>query len=239
MTVQERTIRDVFNSQNPELPSGLVIPSPRGMTVREEDMLADKRKMRDGSAIESILQSCSGLSEQELRKMLLGDRMALLLGIRMDTYGEEYVFGVDCPRCDKAFEWNVNLGDLKVKPLTDEGEGPFTTTLPESGHAITYRLLRGSDERQLSKIREDFRDSTFSALMLLRTVKVEGVAPLDVEFFASLHGKDSRHFRAEYDLHDCGVETGVTVECPSCSKEFEADVQIGPDFFLPRSRLRR
>lgn len=233
------TLGEALKLEALTLPSGREIPMPRGMTVREEDILANKKDIRDGTAIDKVLAACTELTLPELAESLQGDRMTMLLAVRHETYGDDYSFDADCPRCGKLFEWSVDICDLKLKPLSDEGEGPFTITLPKSGHVLTFKLLRGKDESKIQRIKEDFKESVSSALMLLRTVGVKGIDHLNRDWFTSLPSADSTHFRHEYDQRDCGVDTSTLVECPSCEKEFEIDVPIGPDFFMPRSRSRR
>ena len=88
-------------------PSGLQ-GRVRGMKVREERVLADRKLAKSGGQVDELLAACweetidpgpYALAEGamlDLGKVLQGDRFFALLMVRALTYGPEYAFGVGC-----------------------------------------------------------------------------------------------------------------------------------------------
>lgn len=214
----------------------------REMKVAEENMLLDRRHRKNAAAINNVLQACMLTEGIKVMDMLVGDRVFAMIQLRRLTYGDEYVFKTSCPRCDARFEWEENLGDLKVRYLEDpayaEPEHTFSFVFPKTGRAIKWRLLRGKDEQKLAVARRENPDGLVTFSMLLRTAEIEGEKTVNRKFFDELPGSDAAAFRGEIEAKECGVETTIVVECPDCGHSFDLDLPIGPDFFLPKKTVK-
>ena len=79
----------------------------RGMKVREERVLADRKLAKSGGQLEELLTSCweetiepgpyaLGDKPIDWGAVLQGDRFFALLMIRALTYGPQYAFGISC-----------------------------------------------------------------------------------------------------------------------------------------------
>ena len=79
----------------------------RGMKVREERILSDRKLAKAGGQVDELLAACweetvdagpydFGDKEIDWGKVLQGDRFVALLKIRALTYGPEYAFAVSC-----------------------------------------------------------------------------------------------------------------------------------------------
>ncbi|HHY36540.1 MAG TPA: hypothetical protein GX518_02495 [Firmicutes bacterium] len=212
----------------------------REMRVAEENMLLTRRKKKGAFAIESILQACILSEGIDVREMLIGDRVFAMLQLRRITYGDEYIFKTTCPRCETSFEWEENLGDLPVKYLADpayaDPDHTFRFVFPKSGKTIKWRLLRGKDEERLVVARRENPEMLVAYSMLLRCVEIEGEKKVTSRFFNELPASDAAAFRGEVEGKECGVETTITITCPECRMDFDVDLPLGVDFFLPRKR---
>ncbi|AYO30591.1 hypothetical protein D2962_08130 [Biomaibacter acetigenes] len=216
----------------------------REMTTAEEDMLLNRRQGREWEAINKVLQACLLTPGVDVMNMLVGDRVFALLQLRRITYGDAFVFRVTCPRCNARFEWEENLGDLKIKYLEDpehaKPEHTFTFTLPKSGKVINWRMLRGKDEQKMATMRRDHPDALMTSIMLLRVVEIEGEKMVTRKAFAELPASDAAAFRGEVEAKECGIDTAITVECPECWNAFDMDLPMaGQGFLLPTGRSRR
>ncbi|MFV2072218.1 MAG: hypothetical protein ACC742_06145 [Thermoanaerobaculales bacterium] len=102
-------------------PSGLT-GRIRGMKVREERILADRKLAKNGGQVDALLSACweetlesgpydFGDKVIEWGQVLPGDRFFALLQIRALTYGPEYAFAVNCQNdgCRTRIEWKINL----------------------------------------------------------------------------------------------------------------------------------
>ena len=142
-------------------PSGLA-GVVRGLKVREERILADRRLAKANAQLDELLRACwlethdpGPYSATEGRidwdGVLQGDRFYALLMIRIATYGPEYAFGVSCAeeRCRARFEWELDLRELQVRKLSDASRALFVagnrfeTTLPDAARRVTFRLMTG------------------------------------------------------------------------------------------------
>ena len=240
-------------------PSGLS-GRVRGMKVREERILANRRLARSGGQVDELLAACweetvdpgpydFGDRDIDWGKVLQGDRFYALLQIRALTYGPEYAFAVTCQNeaCRARIEWELDLGDLPVRPLSDESRrvfldgNRFETVLPDAGKRVWFRLLTGADERKLPQLRRAAGDRVLSAMLAFRVVEVEGVEPRDKRrFLEDLSMRDADFLVDEFDRVDCGVDTAIEVECPECFTVQEVELPFDRTFFMPgRERAAR
>jgi hypothetical protein len=235
-------------------PSGLV-GEVRAFKVHEANMLADPRQQRSATSFDKVLEGCwlrtldpSVYTFEKApvwSEILVADRFAALVGVRIATYGAEYDFHVNCtdPSCRKRFPWFVNLEeDLVHKDVPKEslakfvgGDNRFKHTL--GGKTVWHKLLTGADEAlNAARIRE-FRDQSISAGIAARIVEVEGVEDNDLlEWLAQLDMGEVVELMDAFDEVDGGIDTEITVRCQHCELEQEVELPFGKEFFLPRRK---
>ncbi len=224
----------------------------RGLKVREERILTDRKLAKSGGQVDQLLSACweetldHGLYEFEgttidWGKVLQGDRFYALLAIRSLTYGPEYTFSVSCAECRTRIEWELNLRDLPVKALSEESRAVllcsdrFETRLPNANRRVWFRLLTGADERRLPAIRRNSGDHVLSATLAYRILEVEGVDAKDKHrFIEDLSMADVTFLLGEFDRVDFGVETGIDIECQECLAVQRIELPFDRGFFLPR-----
>ena len=232
----------------------------RGMKVREERILTDRKLACSGGQVDELLSACwketldpgpyeFGDKEIDWSRVLQGDRFYALLQIRALTYGPDYAFGVTCQNdsCRARIEWELDLNDLPVRPLSEESRAAFVdgnrfeTVLPDSGKHVWFRLLTGADERKLPKLRRSAGDRLLSAMLAFRVVEVEGIEQRDKRrFLEDLSMRDADFLVDEFDRVDCGVDTAIEVECPECFSVQEVELPFERTFFMPgRERTAR
>ena len=68
----------------------------RCMTAREEDLLTSRALIKNGTVMSKLLQSCMMDKMVDPDTLLLGDRNALLIAVRVTGYGPEYSAKVSC-----------------------------------------------------------------------------------------------------------------------------------------------
>jgi hypothetical protein len=237
-------------------PSGLV-GRIRGMKVREERILADRKLAKTGGQVEQILKACW---EETLEpgpydfgehvdwgKVLQGDRFFALMQIRILSYGPEYAFAVGCENrnCRARIDWELNLDELSVRTLSDESRAVFvsgnrfTTLLPSAGRRATFKLLTGADERRMAAARKSAFDQPLTTMLNVRLDSIDGVDPKSKrQFLEELAMSDLSYLLGEFDRVDCGVETSIDVECPECFGTTRIELPFEKGFFLP-DRTRR
>lgn len=235
-------------------PSGLT-GSIRGMKAREERILADRKLARSGAQLEQILAACweetlagpydFGDQPIDWGQVLQGDRFFCLLQIRMLSYGPEYAFSVSCENrgCRTRIEWELDLRELPVKPLSDEclttflAGNRFDALLPDAGRKVSFGLLTGHDERRMTALRRSAQERPLTTLLGFRLSTIDGVEPLDkARFIEDLSMADVAFLLGEFDRVDCGVETEIEVECPECLGTTRVELPFERNFFLPERK---
>jgi hypothetical protein len=93
------------------------------------------------------LGSVENPPKELLRKLLRGDRLALALGIRRLTYGDDWeLLDVPCSYCQEQFGVIVELGkDLKVRTLSNPRDRTVEVEF-RHGHRGVVRFVTGEDE---------------------------------------------------------------------------------------------
>lgn len=233
----------------------------RGMKVREERILTDRKLARAGGQVDQLLKSCwvetvdpgpydfGDETTIGWDQVLQGDRFFVLLKIRALTYGPEYSFSVNCQSdsCRSRIEWELNLDDLPVLELSEQSRTSFVdgnrfeTVLPDSERRLWFKLLTGADERRLPQLRRNARDRFLSAMLDLRIHEIEGIEARDKrKFIEELSMRDADFLVDEFDRVDCGVETNIEIECPECFSVQEVELPFEKSFFLPgKERVKR
>lgn len=234
-------------------PSGLT-GRVRGMKVREERILADRKLAKDGGQLDELLAACweetidpgpYSLAEGgklHWSKVLQGDRFYALLMIRVETYGPTYGFSLDCSNsaCRARIAWELSLQELPVRPLSAESRVAFLTGnrlethLPASGKRVSFRLMTGQDERQLPALQRAAPERLLSSVLAYRVWDIEGVEAKDKRrAIEELEMRDATFLLREFERVDCGVETAIEVECPTCLTVQAVELPFDKGFFLP------
>lgn len=217
-----------------ELPSGAVVEI-RGMKTQEMDILANRKAMKDGDGINDIAKNCIVSSENfDYDNALQGDRYAIMVNIRRITYPGPYMFDVSCPVCETNGHFKVDLNSLEIKKLNDRPIKELKFTFPRSKYEITYHLPTGKEEREILKLRKNHPNDLLSLSLMCNIDKVEGMPIKTLEWFKNLDAYDVIAFKDELEEVNCGIETGIDLCCDSCGSDFETELPITANFFLPK-----
>lgn len=228
-----------------ETPAGHKVEM-RKIKVSEEDILTDIQLSKQGKSLDVLLEACVK-SDIPVKKMLIGDRVFLIIKLRIISKGNKFEARLKCD-CTESFRKEIDLDELKVKKLNkekieidDKGRYVFwTDPLPVSKKKFKLRLLTGDDETKLSDIRKEYPKQFMSRLLLLRTVEIEGEKMVNIKMIRELDSMDSEYLRNCYEEHDCGMNTEIEVFCPNCYTELETNLPIDQvNFFLPTKRKNR
>lgn len=140
----------VYEATNP-LSSGSIEMSY--MTAKTEDILTNVNLLRQGIAIDKMMQSLikSPINYDDLT---LGDRNALFVSARVLAYGKEYTFSYRNPNSGEEEKATVDLQELKYKEVdlskfNNSNEVEFT--LPYSKNVVTFKLLTVGDDKKIDE----------------------------------------------------------------------------------------
>jgi hypothetical protein len=225
-----------------KLPSGIVIDGrvvrtaePRELTGRdEEDLARAAASNRPERLINTLLlagvKSIGGVpaTEELLNRMLVGDRDALILGIRECTFGptvdfERYV----CAGCGRSFALSIDLADVPVVEAAEPGATEFVVSL-KGGRQARVRHATGSDQIALmAATREKTltvpeQDTVLLARVVLAIDAGTGtwteLSANPIHVRESLSMADRRTIMREMDKLRPGPRLDeVAVTCPDCA----------------------
>jgi len=227
--------------------SGVETFQIRAMTARDEDILTSRGLLKSGRALDTLLKSCILDRSIDVDSMLAGDRNAALVAIRITGYGQQYKVKVNCPACDAAVEHEFDLSVLPVKRLgadpVQPGVNEFLFHLSVCNKDVTFKLLTGADERELSTILERTKkagsgiDGLVTTRLLQQIVSIGGEKDRSklAGIIRNLSARDSRDLRTFMDKVSPGVEMKQSLACNACGEESEVDVPMGTEFFWPGS----
>jgi hypothetical protein len=107
--------------------------------------------------------------------LLEGDRMAIVLFLRVSAFGEKYIQPVIDPKTNKLVEGEVDLTTLKNKPLTvkPDENGLFDFSLPKSNKSVKIRLLTGKDEEEIDIVDNQTMERNKNDVSTKTTLRLE------------------------------------------------------------------
>jgi len=216
------------------LPSGIEIGLVE-MTGAEEDLLTNRRLMKNGEAINQVLLNCTKrLGENAEPKMkdvldlLSGDRLFALARLRQISLGDEVELELACPNtgCGERTGITVNLTDLEVTAYGEERE--FEFTLPGSAKKVKFGYLDGHKEKRLAALKEP----NLTAAMMIRIVEIDGQPPSKKALNEMTMG-DRSALRKEMLRVDGGIDTQVDISCDACGTRIRTRLEAEPAFLFP------
>ncbi len=217
------------------------------MTAKEEEILTSPALLKNGTAIDKLIDSVMVDKRIKSENLLIGDKNAILIQSRITGYGTQYVTKVQCPSCLETSEHEFDLDEcknVKESVLSDDlkvektENGNFKIALPLTGVEVEFRLLTGKDENRIMKIAEKARKTKTPASQLVNQlatmiVSLNGYKTNDVitQFARQMPAQDSRFLRKAYDSINPTVDLTHSFECSNCQYEGMMEVPFTTDFF--------
>ena len=216
-------------------------------------MLGDAAGARRGTTIDSLLNAvwegtdalgpyagAFPADKVDWSKVLVADRLVVMIHARVATYGPDYDFDVACQNavCRKAIPWSVNLlTDIPVKAFPAWALEAFSSgnrlVTDVDGVKYTFRLLTGKEERAANPRPDKLLLDALSA----RILEIQGVEGNDrIRAIDDFDLSTAQALIEKFDDADGGVETTLDVECPFCQSRVTVQLPFGREFYLPRKR---
>lgn len=217
----------------------------RCMTAREEDILSSNALFKNGTVLEKLMEACLMNKTVDPSTLLLGDRTAIWIAIRVSGYGPDYPVKLACPKCGKVGEHNLSLNGLKYKPLTGTPVVPnsnrFVCTLPLSKAVVEFKLLTGKDVDDITKIQKAMEklgrqiDNNITLRLKKQILSVNGNSSDEYisKFVDSMRAGDARELRKHIRSIEPDVDMTRVVQCAQCAEESEVEIPFGMSFFWP------
>lgn len=224
-------------------PDGLKEVKIEYLTSRDEDLLTTPSFIEDGTVIDRLLDRKIVDKNVDPRKLLSGDRSALILFLRTSSYGNIYKVSVPDPRTGKAFEAEVDLLKLKYKEVKEnpDEKGEFTVELPMRKKIVKFRLLTSGEESQILKNAEARQEAYGEEYNQYNTMRIKAAIQeiggnrersyID-RFVDVMPALDA--FTIRRKIMDVTPDVEMSYEFKTHDGyKFEAPLSMGVDFFFP------
>jgi hypothetical protein len=217
----------------------------RSMSAQQEDLLTSPALIKNGTVITQLLRSCLINKSIDPDEMLIGDRNALMIGIRVSGYGAGYSAEIKCPECSEKYENEFSLNNLALKPLNAEpvavNTNLFKFTLPVTKLVVEFKLLTGKDELEISRIFTAKKklqtqiDQSMTTRLMFAIVSVNGERNRDKIglIVRNMRAADSSALRQYINKIEPGVNMKQSVICVHCGESSEVTMPLGASFFWP------
>jgi len=222
----------------------------RAMTAREEDILTSKALIKKGTVITELIKSCLIDKRIDPNDMILGDRNALMVSLRITGYGADYHAEVACPACGERSKQEFDLSALPIERLSQEpialGSNIFEAQMPKRNEndpnlVIRYRHMTGYDEQEITQTQERKKKQGFkSDNLITNRYQQQVVAVNDISdktkiqmFIQKMPTRYSLALRKAMDSNEPGIKMKAYIACPHCSEESEVSMPLGASFFWP------
>lgn len=215
------------------------------MTAREEDILTSRALLKKGTVISELIKSCVIDKGVNPADMLVGDRNALMMAIRITGYGHEYDAEIQCAECDVKSKQQFNLAALPLKKLEIEplvvGTNEFQFTLPYSKKVVNFKFLTGRDEEEINATTEKQKklglnsDAAVTTGLIYSITAIDGIADRSkiASFCRFMPARDSLALRNYMRDNEPGVSMKQDVSCPACGHVEEVTMPMGVSFLWP------
>lgn len=219
------------------------------MTAKEEDILTSRSLLKEGVALDRMLQNLVVDKTIDLADMLVGDKNALLVAARATGYGENYETNVTCPSCSETDVFEFDISDpnftefesaINHHNVQRTENNTFLILLPMTQVTVECRLLTGRDEMRIlkeaeRKAKKKIESSPTTDWFRSIVVSINGdTDPLSLMAFAGeMPARDARHLRIIYSEVVPNINLTQTYECPKCAHSADMEVPLNVDFFWP------
>ena len=180
-----------FYPENSPLSKGEV--EMKYMTAREEDIITSPNLLKQGIAIDKLLEALIVNKKVNISDLLIGDKNALIVGARILAYGKMYDF-VTFNDVGEEVEATVDLTTLKDKEIDFDKLPPnvneFPFVLPNSKREVTVRFLTHRDEKEI------VREAT--ALKKVSSTVVKTMTSRMKRLIASVDGNSEKAYVNEF-----------------------------------------
>jgi hypothetical protein len=220
------------------------------MTAKEEDILTSRALLKEGVALDRMLQNIVVDKTIRIGSLLVGDKNALLVAARRTGYGSDYETNITCPACGQTDQFSFDISEPKITTYMENMDnhgvvlterGTLIITLPMTQAQVECRMLSGEDEARIykenmRKQKKKMQIGVMTDLFRNYIVSVNGNdSPLVIEsFIQAVPAKDARVLRTAYAECVPNIDMTQEYDCTSCGHTADMEVPLTADFFWPK-----
>jgi len=193
------------------------------------------------AVVSTAVKLPEGMSHLDL---LMTDRLALLIALRVNTFGRVFPLTFRCPVCGHKTQADIDLGTALEETPADPGlTEPMTLTLPDCGKSVGLRFLRGKDEATIARMSKQVamknNDPGSSSHILRLALQIQTIDAVELsldkreDFVRDLTMVDSQAIQDFIAERESGVDISFTRPCSreDCGTEVPLQLPFTADFF--------
>ena len=193
------------------------------MTAKEEDILTSQNLIKKGVVIDMLLNSLIATPGVDINDLLLGDKNAVMIASRILAYGPDYIVQITDPDTGNRKEHTFDLSQLEFKELPEDlvfDKNEFDFKLPVMKNVVKFKLLTGSDEKQinddLKALSKIGTDRELTTRMKATVISIDGNEDRSLinNFVDNMLSRDALAFRKQLRMlqPDIEVKQEITTE---------------------------
>ena len=215
------------------------------MTSKDEDLISTPSLIENNTVIDLLLKRKVKNCPIPIESLLPGDRNAIILFLRISSYGSEYTVMVNDPRTGVPFKAVVDLLSLKNKEVNEYPDelGHFSVYIPMRKKEVKFRLISSGEDNYLVKQAQTIQElygeefSTYNTLRLKASiVSIGGNQDHNYisKFVDAMPALDAYTIRKKI----LEVSPDIDMRYEFTTKDgysFIANLEVGSDFFFPQN----
>jgi len=209
------------------------------LTLVDEEIMTAPNLLNSGEMIDKLLERKVTMVDEKTpfihpQKMLLGDRLALLVFLRI-TMDNLYMIDVD------GEPYEFDLTTLKVKELTihPNENGEFEFLLPKAKNKVTFKLMTGEDEKDVRNTLAKLPNSNiYKAIRLEKLItSVDGERDKMVisAFVKQMNIIDANNLIKYMSDVTPSLDFEIEVISPLTGKLKRQELEMTSEFFFPNT----
>jgi hypothetical protein len=170
----------------------------------------------------------------DIGELSSGDRIHLLINLRVNSYDKDYSFGWTCKYCNHSNNHTQDLTKLPIEAIHKDFKEPYDLELPVSKEIVQVRLLRVKDELQVFRMLKDMENPDEWALKYAFTIVEKNTAvKTKYKKLLTMHTKDFREIRRWHKKMIHGPNLRIEVKCSRCEEADRFTIPFTPEWFIP------
>ena len=137
------------------------------LTAYDENIITSPNLYKDGLVIDYLLKNKVVSDSIDVDELVSGDADAVILFLRVTSYGQEFPIVVQDPTSGEQIETIIDISTLKPKEfkLKADENGLFEFTTPLKKNKIKFKFLTRKEEKQLQRLAELENNGTKAAYL--------------------------------------------------------------------------
>lgn len=210
------------------------------LTTKEEDILTNQSFLKNGTAIDRMLQSILIDKRVKVKDLFVGDKNALIVASRIYGYGPDYDTKFSCPSCGTAQQTTFDLHEMQHVDF-QENQQEYEVVCDYETKSLFLNIPRTNTKLELRLIKEDKanvknknnNNISHYYKKIIKSVNGNSDPRYILSYINSMTALDSRFLRNVYYKIVPGVDFSVDFECSNCGYQSQVEVPLNAEFFWP------